>query len=81
MVKIFCQYDCDVFDPNCYAFYRLNLNNYHRSDQPKSNRCNQQSVWLIPGRADATCSKLSSFPSFTYFAQFKTTETKSSLSY
>ncbi|VDN56963.1 unnamed protein product [Dracunculus medinensis] len=57
MVKIFCQYDCDVFDPNCYAFYRLNLNNYHRSDQPKSNRCNQQSVWLIPGRADATCTR------------------------
>ncbi|GMR36999.1 hypothetical protein PMAYCL1PPCAC_07194, partial [Pristionchus mayeri] len=50
------QLDCDILDPSCRARY----NARSRSDGLRSrlnNRCNYQDIFLIPGRADASCTR------------------------
>ncbi|CAI4232740.1 unnamed protein product [Auanema sp. JU1783] len=50
------QLDCDILDPECRARYR---NGGHRSDIKRkiNSRCNYQDIWLIPGRADGSCTR------------------------
>ncbi|TMS40230.1 hypothetical protein L596_006632 [Steinernema carpocapsae] len=50
------QPDCDILDPECRARYRSRAdgNNFRRRVQ---NSCNYQDIWLIPGRADASCTR------------------------
>lgn len=50
-------FGCDIMDPECRE--RINQDGLG-GDRPRSptNRCNYQDLWLIPGRADASCSEL-----------------------
>uniref|UniRef100_A0A915BVY8 DUF7753 domain-containing protein n=1 Tax=Parascaris univalens TaxID=6257 RepID=A0A915BVY8_PARUN len=57
------QLDCDILDQECRIRYRQNMH----AGQPLfksritggggSSRCNYQDIWLIPGRADASCTR------------------------
>uniref|UniRef100_A0A915Q0Z7 DUF7753 domain-containing protein n=1 Tax=Setaria digitata TaxID=48799 RepID=A0A915Q0Z7_9BILA len=47
------QLDCNILDPKCRERYPQMFH----STSAKSNlaRCSQQAIWLIPGKADASC--------------------------
>uniref|UniRef100_A0A0N5AKB7 Laminin N-terminal domain-containing protein n=1 Tax=Syphacia muris TaxID=451379 RepID=A0A0N5AKB7_9BILA len=63
------QLDCDILDPSCRARYRQNVEAIRPTLNSQS-RCNYQDIWLIPGRADASCSKIFHFfRSRFYFQQ------------
>lgn len=58
-VCVYSQLDCDILDPECRARYRQNVQ-YSASARPLKNKlskCNYQDIWLIPGRADASCTR------------------------
>jgi hypothetical protein len=46
---------CDVFDPACRA--RIQASNSHSVRTKARNQCHYQDIWLIPGRADASCTR------------------------
>ncbi|KAI6211687.1 hypothetical protein M3Y96_00460500 [Aphelenchoides besseyi] len=46
------QFSCDILDQNC----RDELNGNQQS-KSRANFCNYQDLWLIPGRADASCTR------------------------
>lgn len=50
------QLDCDILDPSCRARYRQNVEAIRPTLNSQS-RCNYQDIWLIPGRADASCTR------------------------
>uniref|UniRef100_A0A8R1IT67 Secreted protein n=1 Tax=Caenorhabditis japonica TaxID=281687 RepID=A0A8R1IT67_CAEJA len=55
---ITAQLDCDILDPACRAKYRSGAR--HSDVRRRLNhKCNYQDIWLVPGRADASCSKFS----------------------
>ncbi|VDM44216.1 unnamed protein product [Toxocara canis] len=62
------QLDCDILEPECRARYRQNAHSVRPvlknrgSGGGGSSRCNYQDIWLIPGRADASCSEFFQFP-------------------
>ncbi|PIO61257.1 hypothetical protein TELCIR_17227, partial [Teladorsagia circumcincta] len=51
-----CQLNCDILDPECRASYRSGGKRTALRHKVK-NSCNYQDVWLIPGRADASCTR------------------------
>ncbi|EPB74792.1 hypothetical protein ANCCEY_06099 [Ancylostoma ceylanicum] len=53
---VHCQLDCDILDPECRALYRSGGRQNDLRRRVKSH-CNYQDVWLIPGRADASCTR------------------------
>ncbi|KAI6183457.1 hypothetical protein M3Y97_00491200 [Aphelenchoides bicaudatus] len=50
------RFGCDVMDPECREQISRNA---FGNERPRSapNRCNYQDLWLIPGRADASCTR------------------------
>ncbi|CAP27332.2 Protein CBG07012 [Caenorhabditis briggsae] len=53
---VFCELDCDILDPVCRAKYRNGVR--HTDARRKLNhKCNYQDIWLVPGRADASCTR------------------------
>ncbi|PAV90122.1 hypothetical protein WR25_13326 [Diploscapter pachys] len=48
------QLDCDILDPECRAKYRSGFR-YNDLRRKVNSRCNYEDIWLIPGRADASC--------------------------
>ncbi|ETN78004.1 hypothetical protein RB195_017446 [Necator americanus] len=55
ITSVHCQLDCDILDPACRALYR-NGGRHDLRRRVKSH-CNYQDIWLIPGRADASCTR------------------------
>ncbi|WKX95452.1 hypothetical protein Q1695_012144 [Nippostrongylus brasiliensis] len=53
---VHCQLNCDILDPECRAQYRSG-SKFNDLRRKVKNRCNYQDVWLIPGRADASCTR------------------------
>lgn len=53
------RFDCDILDAECRE--RINregaFSNGQRRHNNGENRCNYQDMWLIPGRADSSCSE------------------------
>uniref|UniRef100_A0A7E4VPI5 DUF7753 domain-containing protein n=1 Tax=Panagrellus redivivus TaxID=6233 RepID=A0A7E4VPI5_PANRE len=47
---------CDVFDPACRARIQA-AGNGHSVRHRAQNKCQYQDIWLIPGRADASCTR------------------------
>jgi len=47
--------NCDVFDPACRA--RIQEAQTHSVRSHARAHCNYQDIWLIPGRADASCTR------------------------
>lgn len=47
--------DCDILDPKCRERYRQNIHAVPLKS--KASRCPHQDVWLIPGKADASCTR------------------------
>lgn len=62
--SVSAQLDCDILDPACRIRYRQNVEAVRPTLNTQS-RCNYQDIWLIPGRADASCSNFLSF--FVFF--------------
>ncbi|CAD6199943.1 unnamed protein product [Caenorhabditis auriculariae] len=50
------QLDCDILDPACRARYRNGVR-FSDARSRLDSRCNYQDIWLIPGRADASCTR------------------------
>ncbi|VDN06079.1 unnamed protein product [Thelazia callipaeda] len=48
-------FDCDILDAKCRERYRQTI--HTTSIKSKASRCSQQDIWLIPGKADASCSR------------------------
>ncbi|KAK5978095.1 hypothetical protein GCK32_016461, partial [Trichostrongylus colubriformis] len=53
---VHCQLNCDILDPECRALYRSGGKRATLRHKVK-NSCNYQDVWLIPGRADVSCTR------------------------
>ncbi|KJH47724.1 hypothetical protein DICVIV_06191 [Dictyocaulus viviparus] len=53
---VYSQLNCDILEPECRALYRsrTKFNDIRRQIK---NQCNYQDIWLIPGRADASCTR------------------------
>ncbi|CAI5440804.1 unnamed protein product [Caenorhabditis angaria] len=50
------QLDCDILDPACRARYRSGTR-YTDARKKLNHKCNYQDIWLVPGRADASCTR------------------------
>jgi hypothetical protein len=51
------RFECDIMDPECRE--RINQQEFMPSGEQKrrSGQCRYEDLWLIPGRADASCSE------------------------
>lgn len=50
------QIDCDILNPRCQERYRQMM--HATTLKSKVSQCSQKDIWLIPGKADASCCEL-----------------------